>query len=264
VLFALEGQVLSGGEAKEAAEILARAGRRSLGKDDPLMALQLAQMAFRYNPDEALAHEVAARGYKLQEQFSSAEEHAERWITTSGNDKSARLFRAQLALEQGDWQRSVDLAESLKGGPLSPEERALTELIRAQGAKELKDRRAGLSTARSLEQRMESAVEKAKKGEARTVSARGGGSEAVAASGSNDVVVYTTAWCGYCKQAKAFLQQRRVPFIERDVEKDESAAQELAAKAVRAKVRVQGVPVIDVRGQLVLGFNRAELERWLR
>ena len=74
------------------------------------------------------------------------------------------------------------------------------------------------------------------------------------------VVVYSASWCGFCKKVKSFLKQRRVPFTERDVEKDPGADAELQRKARAAGVRVSGVPVTDFMGELVMGFDQARLE----
>jgi glutaredoxin len=79
----------------------------------------------------------------------------------------------------------------------------------------------------------------------------------------SQVTVYSTSWCGVCARAKAFLRDRKVPFVDRDVEKDESAMAELAEKAKRAGVQPQGVPVLDVYGQLMLGFDEARLVQLL-
>jgi glutaredoxin len=83
------------------------------------------------------------------------------------------------------------------------------------------------------------------------------------ANAASQVTVYSTSWCGVCRNAKAFLRDRKVAFVERDVEKDESAMVELAEKAKRAGVQPQGVPVIDVYGQLMLGFDEARLVQLL-
>ncbi len=80
---------------------------------------------------------------------------------------------------------------------------------------------------------------------------------------TKQVTVYSTSWCGVCAKAKAYLRERKVPFVERDVEKDESALAELGEKARRAKVQPQGVPVIDVYGELMLGFDEARLSQML-
>lgn len=78
-----------------------------------------------------------------------------------------------------------------------------------------------------------------------------------------DVVLYGASWCGACKQAKQFLAEKGVPFIEKDIEKEPSARTEMLAKAKEQGVRAGGIPMIDVRGQLVGGFDPARLERLL-
>lgn len=84
-----------------------------------------------------------------------------------------------------------------------------------------------------------------------------------AAAGEPTVTVYTASWCGVCRKAKAFLTRRGVPFLERDVEKDEGAEAELQARALAAGLRPQGVPVIDVAGELMMGFDARALEALL-
>jgi glutaredoxin len=86
-----------------------------------------------------------------------------------------------------------------------------------------------------------------------------GGGEA-----QSPLVLYSTAWCGYCKRAKAWLEHEKVPFVEKDIERDEAAARELKDKAERAGVQLRGVPVFDVDGQLVLGFQKDRIEGLLK
>jgi glutaredoxin len=73
------------------------------------------------------------------------------------------------------------------------------------------------------------------------------------------VILYSAAWCGYCRAAREFLASRRVPFVEKDVEKDPRAAAELAHKARRAGIHPSRIPIIDVRGRLVEGFDPVRL-----
>jgi glutaredoxin 3 len=73
-----------------------------------------------------------------------------------------------------------------------------------------------------------------------------------------NVTVYTTPSCPYCYQAKQFLKQRGVPFVEKNVAADPRAAREM----VRASGQ-QGVPVITVDGQVVIGFNQPRLMQLL-
>ena len=73
--------------------------------------------------------------------------------------------------------------------------------------------------------------------------------------GGQLVTVYSAAWCGVCKQAKAFLKQKGIPFVDKDIEKDPKAESELAMKAKARGLRPQGIPVIDVAGELMMGFD---------
>jgi glutaredoxin len=84
---------------------------------------------------------------------------------------------------------------------------------------------------------------------------------AVAAPGG--IIVYKTAWCGVCKQLEAYLQKKGVAYEAKDIEQDHRAAAELQAKARAKSVRTGSVPVIDVRGELIVGFDRARLETLL-
>jgi glutaredoxin-like YruB-family protein len=73
------------------------------------------------------------------------------------------------------------------------------------------------------------------------------------------VVLYSTPSCGYCKQAKAYFQQNKVPFTEYNVAQDMARADEMVRKSGQ-----MGVPVIDVNGKVIVGFNRPEIERALK
>ena len=84
-----------------------------------------------------------------------------------------------------------------------------------------------------------------------------------AGQGTGQVVLYSTAWCGACKTAREYLSDRGIPYVDKDIEKDQAAAQELLAKAKAAGVSASGVPVIDVGGTLVQGFDRSRIEALL-
>lgn len=87
--------------------------------------------------------------------------------------------------------------------------------------------------------------------------------EGSAAEQGQLVTLYTASWCGVCKKAKAFLRQKGVPFVEKDVEKDAGAEKELEIKASAKGLRVQGVPVVDVAGELMMGFDQDALNQLL-
>lgn len=73
------------------------------------------------------------------------------------------------------------------------------------------------------------------------------------------VIVYKASWCGACKSAIAFLRSRHVQFVEKDVEKEPGASEEMHRKAQAKGLRPRGVPVIDFHGEILLGFDQARL-----
>lgn len=77
------------------------------------------------------------------------------------------------------------------------------------------------------------------------------------------VVLYTAPWCGFCKRAAAHLRSRGIPFVERDIDSDRPAAVELSQKLRRAGLSGGGVPVLDIAGTIVIGFNRERIDRLL-
>ncbi len=83
------------------------------------------------------------------------------------------------------------------------------------------------------------------------------------AAGRPLVTLYGASWCGACQAAKAWLKRHGVPFIDKDVDQDPGAQAELEAKAARAGLRPTGIPVIDVAGDLMVGFDPNALEQAL-
>lgn len=69
------------------------------------------------------------------------------------------------------------------------------------------------------------------------------------------VTIYTAAWCGVCKKAKEFMRTNGIAFVEKDIEKDAAAAAEIARKAQSAGVSASGVPIFDVGGRILGGFD---------
>jgi glutaredoxin len=83
------------------------------------------------------------------------------------------------------------------------------------------------------------------------------------ATASSDVIIYGASWCGACKQAASYFTQKGVPFTEKDIEKEPEARSEMMSKAKAQGVRTSGIPVIDVRGTLLGGFNAQRIEQLL-
>ncbi|HAP42623.1 MAG: NrdH-redoxin [Spirochaetes bacterium GWD1_61_31] len=72
------------------------------------------------------------------------------------------------------------------------------------------------------------------------------------------VALYSTPSCSYCRLAKDWLAQRNIRFEEYDISRDSRRAEEVVRKSGQ-----MGVPVIDVNGQIIIGFNTAALEKAL-
>jgi len=83
------------------------------------------------------------------------------------------------------------------------------------------------------------------------------------ADSSPVVILYGTPWCGACKAARQYLASKHIPFAYKDIENDQSAARELQHKAARLGIPADRVPIIDVRGRLLVGFDRTRLEALL-
>jgi glutaredoxin len=259
VLFDLQGKKLDGADAKEAARVLGKAAAASLA--DSLMSLQFAQMALKYDPNQLDALEAGARAAFAQQQFDLAEPYADRWIAASHHGSRARLLRAQIAVDEGDWQ----LAEKIGPDPstVSADDRPAAAALRKLAHKELDARDQGLSQTRDLEKALKAA--QVREGNRPRSPRKEAGKVAGAArpASAQSITIYGTEWCGYCARARAWFTSHHLEFEDKDVEKDPEAAQELARRADEEHVEVHGVPVIDVHGKLVSGFSVGQIQEAL-
>lgn len=77
------------------------------------------------------------------------------------------------------------------------------------------------------------------------------------------VIIYGASWCGPCHQAAAYLKQRGIAFVEKDIEEDGGAAREMRAKLSKAGKRGGSIPVLDVRGRILIGFDARAVDEAL-
>lgn len=75
---------------------------------------------------------------------------------------------------------------------------------------------------------------------------------------AKQVVIYSTPSCVYCRMAKEYFEKNGVQYVEHNVAEDDAARDEMVEKSHQL-----GVPVIDIDGEIHVGFNRSELERAL-
>lgn len=73
-----------------------------------------------------------------------------------------------------------------------------------------------------------------------------------------NIKVYSTPTCPYCKLVKEFLHEKKIDYEDIDVAADSNAAQEMVKLSGQ-----MGVPVIDVNGQIIVGWNKTALEEAL-
>ncbi len=72
------------------------------------------------------------------------------------------------------------------------------------------------------------------------------------------VVLFSTPTCSWCRRAKRYFRERRVPFKEVDVERDQQAARDVARKTGQT-----GVPVIKIGNRWIVGFDKDRIEKEL-
>ena len=77
------------------------------------------------------------------------------------------------------------------------------------------------------------------------------------------VIVYGASWCGACHQAMAYMKKKGIAFVEKDVEKDPGAEREMRSKLARAGMNTGSIPIIDVRGKILVGFSQESLDKAL-
>lgn len=77
------------------------------------------------------------------------------------------------------------------------------------------------------------------------------------------VIIYGASWCKPCHQAADYLRAKGVPAIVKDIEEDPAAAAEMQEKLAKSHQRGGSIPIIDVRGQILVGFNPAALDQAL-
>jgi glutaredoxin-like YruB-family protein len=74
----------------------------------------------------------------------------------------------------------------------------------------------------------------------------------------NRVIVFSTPTCSYCNMAKQYFRRNKIRFKDVDVSRDPAAARDLVRRTGQ-----MGVPVIDINGKLIVGFDKPQINRLL-
>lgn len=73
----------------------------------------------------------------------------------------------------------------------------------------------------------------------------------------HEVIVYVTSWCPACRMTTDYLKKKAIPFTVKDVEKNDEYMREMIQKVGAYR----GVPVLDINGRILLGFNPQVLDQ---
>lgn len=76
---------------------------------------------------------------------------------------------------------------------------------------------------------------------------------------NHNVIIYSTPTCPYCVYAKDYFKSKGVAFEDIDVSRDRSKGEEMVRKSGQ-----MGVPVVDIDGNILVGFQPKEFDRLLK
>lgn len=72
------------------------------------------------------------------------------------------------------------------------------------------------------------------------------------------VLVFSTPTCSYCNLAKKYFREKGIKFTDVDVSRDQAAARDMVRRSGQ-----MGVPVIDIGGKIIVGFDRPKINSLL-
>jgi glutaredoxin 3 len=74
-------------------------------------------------------------------------------------------------------------------------------------------------------------------------------------NGTNTVTIYSAEWCAFCHAAKDYLDKLDVTYTVKDVDHDAEALRESVEKSGQ-----RGIPVLDINGTIIIGFDRPRID----
>ena len=72
------------------------------------------------------------------------------------------------------------------------------------------------------------------------------------------VIVFSTPSCSFCNMAKKYFREKGIRFKDVDVSRDQTAARDMVRRSGQS-----GVPVIDIGGKVIVGFDRPKINKLL-
>ena len=73
------------------------------------------------------------------------------------------------------------------------------------------------------------------------------------------VKIYSTPTCPWCKKAQEYFKKNKIKFTDLDVSEDDKARDEMIEKSGQ-----MGVPVIDINGKIIVGFDEDKIKKALK
>jgi glutaredoxin 3 len=70
-----------------------------------------------------------------------------------------------------------------------------------------------------------------------------------------NITIYSAVWCGYCHAVKDYLDKKGIAYTEKDIDKDPKNAEECVSKSGQ-----MGIPVLDIEGTIIVGFDRPKID----
>lgn len=74
-----------------------------------------------------------------------------------------------------------------------------------------------------------------------------------------NITIYSADWCAFCHHAKKYLDDQNIIYTEKNVEQDPANAQEAVEKSGQ-----MGIPVIDIDGEIIVGFDKPKIDAALK
>jgi glutaredoxin 3 len=72
---------------------------------------------------------------------------------------------------------------------------------------------------------------------------------------NNAITIYSADWCAFCHAAKGYLDKLGIKYTEKNVESDPKIAQEAIDKSGQT-----GIPILDIDGEIIIGFDRPKID----
>jgi glutaredoxin 3 len=73
------------------------------------------------------------------------------------------------------------------------------------------------------------------------------------------ITIYTLSWCPHCRALKEYLSSKKIVYENIDMEENEEAAEDIIEKTGQS-----GFPIIDIEGEIIIGFDREKIESLLK